>query len=562
LTEANEKCPQCGHPLYTTRAACLYCGWRCPINDNQKSESQETPIECIKEPVAESAPGSAEAPGLSETETSQFKLSVFVAKKSKDILGKVISYIKGSLRLLKLNLIAFFPLIFCNLLVAQIGIVTTPLSFIIARYYAKSSMSAKSGKYSPLKRRFAGILYWTPIFAGMAVFLRMLFCFYALFILLSFAILVFLGVRRKWRKEAVAGLMLAVFFFFFTMPFGNSNFNPGRLKHERYVRPVYLFADHVIEKGKKKTNPPNGVRMIITSPDDSALYFTADISKVGAGKGGGRFKSMYRVSLLDQKDVRELASSDRIFGMAFMPGGDRLLATSFYEAKLLILDPATLKIMGFRKINDKSQFIIPDPEKKSVIVTYERNNAGTELMLPDLRKQLSINIVSSPGKIVVDYGKRVVFASNWMYPYLLTENSLSMEAYRKKFFLSGVSGGIDYDRRRDRIYISSAYTGWVYGVDRNTFEVVDKIKTLPFARAVCVDEKRRLILIGNAVDPYLRVYGYNRVLLAKIFIGKQCREIYQDGASGRIFVGTSLGVSEILTKDIAADFRDGVKKSK
>jgi len=128
---------------------------------------------------------------------------------------------------------------------------------------------------------------------------------------------------------------------------------------------------------------------------------------------------------------------------------------------------------------------------------------------------------------------------------------------KKKFFLSGISGGISYDRLKDRLYISSLFSGRVYGVDRGTFEVVDIIKAPPLARAVCVDNSTHLILIGNVAEPYVRVYNDKNVLITKIYTGKRCREIYQDPRSDRIFAGTQIGVMEILTKKIASDFKIG-----
>ncbi len=475
------------------------------------------------------------------------------------IPGKAALYLSGSLRLLKLTLTAFLPLIFCLLFVGQIWGVSVPALLIIARWYSKTNMSEKAGRYSLWKRRLSFVLYWAPILICLAAYLRTLFPYYPISILLLFVILIYAVVRKKLRKETAAGLMSAACFVFFGLAFyGPSDTSPSPLKQEKYVRPVYLFDNHSTVNGKKNKSYLNGVRMILASPDGSALYFTTDLERPESEEIAENNRSLYRVNLKNTSDVRSFSSGDRIFGLAFTPGGDQLLATSNSDGKLYILDPATLKQLGYRKTNRYPQFIITDPKSETVNVTYEANDPWTVYALPGLKIQREASLKISPSKLYVDNEKRIIYSSNWLYPYLLTAYSLpDLRVVKKKFFLSGISGGISYDRLKDRLYISSLFSGRVYGVDRGTFEVVDIIKAPPLARAVCVDNSTHLILIGNVAEPYVRVYNDKNVLITKIYTGKRCREIYQDPRSGRIFAGTQIGVMEILTKKIASDFKIG-----
>ena len=159
---------------------------------------------------------------------------------------------------------------------------------------------------------------------------------------------------------------------------------------------------------------------------------------------------------------------------------------------------------------------------------------------------------------MVDRDSRSFFASNWLYYFMLTEIEMySLRRTGAKFFLSFDSGGVDLDRRRGIVYVSKGFSGVIFGLDRRSFEVVHRIDTRPFVRAVCADEKRNLVYAGNVIEPYVYVYRPGGKPVGKIFTGSNCREIVVAPKSGRVFAGTAFGLIELRVDKLISDSKAG-----
>jgi len=415
------------------------------------------------------------------------------------------------------------------------------VTFILAVAYAFYRRAADIGDKPRLTTRVGIVIYWLALALLLAHFLRVLVYFHDV-LLLAIAVVAFLPVAfGKWRAEAGAGLLLnacALLFFIHFIPEDITPATVGRLVEEEHARPVYTFFD-ASKKFDEKFSPPNdGIRTMLLNGAGDTLYFTVD---TGAGEN---IATLYRVPL-DGGDVVTY-SGGRLFGLAFTPGEEKLLATSYYDRKLLVLDPEDLSVRGSRETSEYPQFIIPDERGGRVTVTHEGLGIVTRYALPDLEYIDKTRIASAPSKIAVDYETRTFFAANWMYYYMLTEVEMySLRRTGKKFFMSFDSGGIDLDQSSGRVYISKGLSGIIFGVDRETFEIVDRIRTSPFVRAVCVDERRGLIYAGNVTEPYIRAYRPGGDEVGKIYAGPNCRDIIVDPDSGRVFAGTVFGVIEL-----------------
>jgi len=57
------------------------------------------------------------------------------------------------------------------------------------------------------------------------------------------------------------------------------------------------------------------------------------------------------------------------------------------------------------------------------------------------------------------------------------------------------------------------------------------------------------------MEPYLRVYGYDHRLLARVYVGRNCRAIYLTPKTNRLLAGTALGVLEVRIDMLLKDKR-------
>ncbi len=377
--------------------------------------------------------------------------------------------------------------------------------------------------------------------------LRLTIPFYPAVLAIGFAVAFLPAAAKKMKPEtsAVLFLNLTVFlvFLLFTPP-GRNDIALKKLEKEKFARPVYLFAEPGRNPGRAGKSPFDGVRSIVTDAQERAVFFTADGASIKRD-GCPEFHGIFRVDLNDTSNVKSY-SDTRLFGLAFTPDGRRLLATDYYRKKLLIFDPQTLRLKGSRATPAYPQFIIVDPRGNRVTVTHEVPGVVSIYELPRLQHIHDGRIPAAPAKVAVDLGTRTFFAANWTYPFLLSEIEIySLRPRHRKFFLSFASGGVDIDRARNRVFVSNGLSGHVFGVDRATFKVTDRLKAKPLVRPVCVDGRRKLIYVGNVAEPRLRVFDFRGRQVASFFVGASCRDIVLTPKSHRVLAGTVLGLIEI-----------------
>ncbi len=451
--------------------------------------------------------------------------------------------------MIKRYLTAIFPLISVCLFLGGVFPLTVPGALGLAAVYLFSEKIG-TGKRSRMYRIAAVSAYWGFLICITLIFSRIIIPFHPWLMIVSYAAAVVLAAWRKVRPEFSVGIVTnvatLVVFLMFTPPVIKKS-DLTKLETEKRVRPIHMFFDSskVQISSDRVRSPYEGVRSILIAPDDETVYFTADGS--AEGPEGSEFRGLFRVSI--GKGPRKEVSvwKSRLFGLALTPDGKELLATDYYGKKLLILDPGTLGLLGSREVSAYPQFIIMDPLGNRVTVSHEGKGTAFKFSLPDL-KYVGRGIISgSPTMIVTDPERRTFFTSNWMDVNLLSEIEMySLHPRRKKFLRSFASGGVDLDEKGRKVYVTDGLTGKFFELDEITFDILHVFHAPPLTRPVCADPRRKQVYTCGMVEPFLRIYGYDGKLKRKIYVGPDCRVISRSGKSDRIFVGTLLGLIEVL----------------
>ncbi len=458
--------------------------------------------------------------------------------------------------------VGFFPFL---TLTALMGSVTPPaigvcvaLAFVYAFYKGKIDNGKKPG----LIPTCGMVVYWAVIAAIIAVAGRALFDYYAVpLAVLAVIFAVPLALRRSsavFSIGAMANVCALLLFLMFSPPGITMNML-DKLENEQYAAPVYLLPDETMIADDRPATPYQGVRSIITDKNETTIYFTVDHAPPGV-TDPFRFESIYRIDLGDPSNVKAFRGN-RVFGLALTPDETKLLATSYYERKLLIMDPETLAVLDTRPTSTYPQFILVDEPGARVTVTHEGLGIATIYSLPDVKYYKKTKLGTAPAAIAVDRQRRVFYAANWISWYVLSEVEFySHRVRRRKFLFPPASGGISIDTVRNRIYLTLGLSGTIVGIDRDSFETVDRIKTKTMVRPVCVDSKRKLIYAGNMKEPYVSVFDFDGKLAGKIFTGSQCRVFYITPKSNRVLAGTILGVIELKTDNLVAERRSRISR--
>ncbi|MDP8225829.1 MAG: hypothetical protein P9L99_20885 [Candidatus Lernaella stagnicola] len=115
--------------------------------------------------------------------------------------------------------------------------------------------------------------------------------------------------------------------------------------------------------------------------------------------------------------------------------------------------------------------------------------------------------------------------------------------------------GLDYDRKRHRVYAAATFTREILVLDGDTLAVRDRIPTGTTVRELYFDRTRDAIVTAGYADGLLDVYDaetYRR--LGRTFVGKLARGIHVEQQTGRVFVTSSCGLFEVdVDRLIAGD---------
>ncbi len=459
--------------------------------------------------------------------------------------------------LIKCCLYGLSPFILFDILLGSIFPAGIPISMLFAFVYAtgfsriNSTTSKKHVGYLLL------VLYFSAVFIVFGVFCRIVIYQFAIMLIASLVALLLISATKKMKfiscLAIFTNLCTALVFIMFTPPSINHVIIES-VRNDKYADVLYSFEDFdsVLKNGKIKSKY-QGVRSIIIDSNERFAYFSADTGKMDAGEP---VPTIFRTELADNHWTETVTTGDRSFGLAFSPDEKYLFATGYYSKNLFAINTRDLKIDKTIKTSSYPQFIIVDEKGNILTVLHEGLGIANVYSLPDLKFYRKSKISASPSKLIVDTVSRTMFSSNWMYPYLLTETEIySQLTRRKKYFLSFAGSGIDIDRSHNKVFVANSFAGYIYGIDRMSWEQTDRIKVRPVIRSLCVDDTRNLIYAGNMADPRIRVFDYEGNLLGSIYAGANCREIVKTPKSNRILAGTIIGLVELNIESFLADHK-------
>jgi len=458
---------------------------------------------------------------------------------------------------LKYFLGGLFPFAAIVVLMGQVAPAFLALSLFLAAIYALNRRNEAEGRQQGRRLSRGLAFYFIVLFALLFFMFRMAVYYHPAIVLPVALAAAALAAAKKTRLETAAGILLNLSTVLVFLLFLPPRFSPsliGKIRGERYVRPVYLFMGDLKQPDRESFVSYDGVRSIIANEDESRLYFTA---KGGAGprRKYNRFFSLHSIDPHNPRDDIRW-SRCRIFDAALTPDGSNLLATDYDNRKLLVLDPETLEIRKTLPTNPFPMFIVIDKAHNRLFVTHEGIGFIIAYGLPGIARIDKRLTFSAPIAAAIDWNSGEMYAANWLFPFMLSELDMyDMSVRHVKFPLSFAGAGAALDFDRNRVYVSNILSGKVAAVDRETFRSVGRLDALPGVRPVAVDEKRKLIYAGNMMEPYLRVYGYDHRLLARVYVGRNCRAIYLTPKTNRLLAGTALGVLEVRIDMLLKDKR-------
>lgn len=441
----------------------------------------------------------------------------------------------------------FFPFLMLALLMGRVAPPAIAVCIALAYIYSLYR-DRKDGDRKPGAVLIAGMAaYWAAVAGITAVAGRALWDYYAAPLAVVAAVAAAMLALRRWNAVfsvgALSNVCALLLFLVFSPPKITMEMLE-RLEAEPRAEALYLLPDRDKIAEGVPASAGQGVRSIVTDSAESTLFFSVDHKPPG-DTDPYRFESIYRVDLANPADVKAFRG-DRIFDVELTPDEQKLLATSYYEKKLLALDPATMSILDSRETSTYPQFILVDEPGGRVTVTHEGLGIATIYTLPDIKYHKKEKLGAAPADIAVDRANRMFYTANWLSRHVLAEvEFFSHRVRRRKFFFPPASGGVSIDTARDRIYLSLGLSGQIVGVDRKSFQVVERIGTKTMVRPVCVDAARKLIYAGNMKEPFVSVFDFDGEPAGKIYTGSHCRVFYLTPRTNRVLAGTILGVIEL-----------------
>jgi len=443
-------------------------------------------------------------------------------------------------------LAALFPFIVIDAVLAFVVPLLPAATIAAAAGHAISRLRTASGRPAGRLPRVLFYTYYLLLAAVLYVLFRMAFPYFAILLAAVTIVCILISISKKLRPEIAAGIIVhtcTVLLFTLMLPPRFSQSLVERIENERMVTPLYLFMGSLVSPDTEGFEEYNGVRSIVSTSDDSRIYFTAE------GSGADRPFGLFSIHAGGGEPLKW--KHTKLGDCALTPGGEWLLVTDYYNRRLVKLDPETLEPAGSVETGQYPIIIVIDRYFDRAFVAHEGTGTFIEYSLPGLERISKKHTFSAPVAVDVDWKSGELYSSNWLFPFLLSEiDMFHPDTRRVKFPLSFAGTGVSLDEKRRRVYVSNAVSGRVLAVDRRTFKTAGSIAALPGIRPVLVDGSRELIYVGNMLSPYLRVYDFDHRLVARVFVGRNCRTLYLTPSTNRLLAGTSLGVLEVKVDEI------------
>ena len=438
--------------------------------------------------------------------------------KSRDDFIYIVSLLLGILFLLFITVLPFLFLFFLFLSSAY---------FVQAKDIHQKRRGICSSVVQKLKLFFT--LSWIVVNVTATLFL---FSLFPLFIIIIWALFLFMIFLNILAPSFLLSLLPALFFI--VLMKGNyiteeTMYNALKYSHAKVIAPVPW------------------TRSIFSDDEERNIYFT--VQQPEARRKRRSFYTLYRTNLTDKN--MEPDSLNYFFCPAGVYDAKRknIKLVSRVTDELLTVDDKHLQIIKKHKIRRDPDDIIFDETSDLLLVLYEEGGIGT--YDPVTLKEITFSrwpcCVSS--KFILSQKQKKVFIASLFTPITLTtaDGGSLKQLQRKVLGLS--SWGVDIDSREENVYLTDFFFGRLYKLDADTLSVKQSSWIKSGIRPVEIDEKRKLVYVGNYLDPYLLVLDENFNQIKKIFVGKTCRDI-KLLKNGRLFVATQLGLVEVHVDEI------------
>lgn len=329
------------------------------------------------------------------------------------------------------------------------------------------------------------------------------------------------------------------------------------------IIPVFFFAMLIVNNAIDNTDAPykarftgvavqtRGARSIFTDAGEENIYFIVQLPE--ARQHNQTYYTLFRYSLKNsaEPDVLEYY---------FCPSGvydkkrKNLKLISRVTDELLTVEPEHLRIIKKQKIRRDPDDILLDEKNDSILVLYEEGGLGAYDPVTLSERQFKRWPCCVSAKAILSKKQKKIFIASLFTPVTLTTTgSEHLEQLQRKI-LGLSSWGIALDEHEENLYITDFFLGRLSKLDANTLQVTQSAWIKSGIRPVAVDEGRKLIYIGNYLDPYLIILDGNFKKIAKVFVGKTCRDI-KLLKNGRLFAATRIGLVEVYVDKLLKDVR-------
>ncbi len=289
-----------------------------------------------------------------------------------------------------------------------------------------------------------------------------------------------------------------------------------------------------------------GVRSIFTDDLEKNIFFTVQLPDTR--KHGQTYYTLFRYS-------SEKRSEPDVLEYYFCPSGvydkkrKNIKLISRVTDELLTVEPEHLRIIKKQKIRRDPDDILFDEKNDRLLVLYEEGGLGVYDPVTLSERQFKRWSCCVSSKAILSEKQKKIFIASLFTPVTLTTARPGNLNQLQHKILGLSSWGIALDRREENLYITDFFLGRLYKLDARTLKVRQSTWLKSGIRPVAVDEGRKLIYIGNYIDPYLVVLDKNFNMLTKVFVGSTCRDI-KLLKNGRLFVATRLGLLEVHVDEL------------
>lgn len=377
-----------------------------------------------------------------------------------------------------------------------------------------------------------------------------------LFIFLGAALYFFLQKRKiklpRFFFPSLLTLINGLAFLIFFLPFqGSKKEILSQILKQENVKPIILFKENEQEPTK-----------IVVDSKEKYLYFTTH-----SGKLKSPYPSVFRINLKNPKEIKTLkgyAAREIILDekrnrlLVAEHDGYTLLVAKIHpfkvEKRIRIATLLKQRHKGLQMLftGEKQQPInlLMDEKGNHLLLTTESGYL-LSFSLSDLKFQKSISINSSPSSMALDKDEGSIFIgfapSFLSAPYAMRKvHVTTLKILKSKKAPFWFCYGLALNKKQNELYFTDFLHGKVRIIDAESLNVKKEYFVQKAIREIAWMPGTPYLFVGNLKYGYVYVLNKNTgEILQKIYLGPLIRHIYITKQK-RIFVAARYGVFEIL----------------